>query len=95
MVAVVLVVSACTPSGQPDDYDTTTQENFIEACEANGAEQATDVAAVCQCSYDAIVDQIPFEDFESFDEELRDDINAPFDDQVSAIVADCIRQTAS
>ncbi len=93
-VAVVIVASACTPSGAPDDYDATTEENFIEACEANGAEQATDVAAVCRCSYDRIVAQIPFEDFESFDEELRDDINAQFDDQISAIVAGCIRESA-
>ncbi len=95
VVAVLLVAAACTPSGAPEDYDATTEENFIEACEANGAEQATDVAAVCRCSYDRIVAQIPFEDFESFDDELRDDINAQFDDQISAIVADCIRETAS
>ncbi len=95
LAAAVLVLSACTPSGQPKDYDTTTEENFIEACELNGDEQATDVAAVCRCSYDAIVAQIPFEDFERFDEELRDDINAQFDDRISGIVADCIRTAAS
>ena len=95
VAALTLVAVACAPSARPESYDSTTEENFIEACEISGEDLGDAVAAVCRCSYDEIVRSIPFEEFETLDDDLRSDIDTPLPAEVSAIVAECIRSTAS
>jgi hypothetical protein len=52
-----------TPSGYTDEVEA----EFVGACSASGGE------ATCQCAWDAIVEQIPFEDFAAMDQQIRED----------------------
>ena len=96
IVIAMVLLGACAGSGDPDEYGDVTRDNFVEACEAVGAEELADaVSAVCQCSYQRIVVEIPFEDFTNLDDDLRSDINAEFPPEVSDLIAGCIRSEAA
>ena len=96
-VPMLLIIAACTPSATPEEYNATTRDNFMEACQDERAEPRDSVADICECSYDRITasDGIPFEDFKSLDDDLRSNIDTQLTSAVAAIVADCIRQSAS
>ena len=97
-VPMLLVIAACTPSATPEEFDATTRDNFMEACQDERAEPAASVADICECSYERISepdDGISFEDFKSLDDDLRSDIDTQLTSAVASIVADCIRQSAS
>lgn len=97
VLALVLVVGGCTNRQQaPSDYGGTTDKNFNEGCvttltsgdgegEQLSDEDATDV---CRCSYEDIVDEIPFEDFEQINEDQSAD-PGPLDERIAAIVDGC------
>lgn len=96
----MVVVAGCAGSGEPDDYDDTVQSNFIEACVASGEQNNQQEAAlqsICECAYAVFSDPddgIAYEDFKSFDDELRNDIDTAFPDAYAAVFADCIRGAA-
>gem|GEM_PF-2008339 len=96
---LMLVLTACGPgSGAPEAYEQSVQEYFIAGCEASlEDEQYEQELAVCQCSYERMTTQIPFEDFDGLNNRLRDDpsiLRNPEQDSVAPIavqiISDCI-----
>src|SRR5690606_31009396 len=82
-LAVLFTGCASVPSNTPDAYGEVTEDNYLSACEASGASSAD-----CQCLYDAIVETVPFEDFEDFEDRVAEDptdVPGPYRD----IVDDC------
>lgn len=71
VVAVLLTGCASVPSNTPTDYDDVTQANYLAACEAAGRS-----ASDCQCYYDGIVENVAFEDFKDFEDQVKDDPTA-------------------
>ena len=51
------------PSGYTDEVEAA----YVSSCSASGGE------AACECSWDAIVEQIPFEEFEAIEAQIVDD----------------------
>jgi hypothetical protein len=83
-LALAAVVAGCsTPSNNPTDYDDTTKSNYVQGCTQDavigtsttvlgeGLSQET-----CECAYDWIVQNVPFDEFKDLDDQLADDPNA-------------------
>ena len=98
-VAVVVLLAACGESGEPTSYDDTVEGNFIRGCEV-AAEADAAIRPVapkyCACAYERLVAEIPFDDFKSLDDDVKDDpdkIRAGEEDStgaaLTAIFADC------
>jgi hypothetical protein len=55
-----------------DGYNDELEQSFMSQC-APAAAGAPDPDGMCQCAYDKIVETIPFEEFQAYDEALRED----------------------
>jgi hypothetical protein len=62
------------------------ETSFVDSCSADGA--AT--SAQCQCAYDGIAEQVPFEDFLEYGSSTLDDPSASIPDEIMTIMLDCI-----
>ena len=83
VAAVVVVAAACSSPGNPisftdqaalsDDGLSTVERNWLEGCQPALEEELADEAIrVCECSFDRIANEIPFDVFVAADELLRD-----------------------
>jgi hypothetical protein len=79
--ASLLIASAC--SGDDDDdaatnggYNDDVEQAFMSQC-VPAAAGAPDPQGMCQCAFDGIKENVPFEEFKDFDEAVREDPNAP------------------
>ena len=95
----MVLLAACGESGEPTSYDDTVEGNFIRGCEV-AAEADASIRPVapkyCACAYERLVAEIPFDDFKSLDDDVKDDpnkIRAGEEDSpgaaLTAIFADC------
>lgn len=67
VIIAVGVIVAVTGSGDEPTYDDATRQRFLDACTAEGGEP---VRNECECWYDAIVAEVPFDRFEEVDDQL-------------------------
>jgi hypothetical protein len=108
---VVIVAAACSSDGFPVGYDdqidpetqlSNVEANWMEGCQPSLTDELADSATtICQCSFDRIKAQIPFEDFVEANDRLADnpeilanleaDTNAT-ERQIVEIVRDCIAE---
>jgi hypothetical protein len=92
LVAVALVaLSACGDDG-PDDYDESIREAFMAGCVEDAADP--DLIEVCECTYDASEEQLPFERFRSVERTLQQG-SGDVPEDVAGIIVDCIRDVSS
>jgi hypothetical protein len=76
--ALVLVLAGCGNPGDVNDYNDQTQSNFVDACKAANGEDGLDsdeLDRLCGCWYDAVVEQVDFDQFEQDDENLREAVD--------------------
>jgi hypothetical protein len=102
-VAAALALTGCStvPSNTPEDYTATsegnpqpvTEQNFMDACvSAEGDDAGAEDR--CGCIYDRIVEEVPFEDFQEFDDRLAaDPTDVP--DVYTELAADCARGSSA
>jgi len=81
----VVLMGACGGDG-PDDYSAETEAQFLATCVGTLGEAER---AVCRCSYDEIVDDVAYDDFEDLDRRMNDDPDAELPDDIVDIVAAC------
>jgi len=95
LIPFILVVSACAGSGAPSDYDEAVRTNFIEACTTQGeaSNDPAELPAICECSYEGLINTVPYPTFKEFDDSLRDDPNTAFPEAISSIFANCLRDS--
>ena len=87
VLAVLLGLGGCgRGDGDDQTYSSDTRASFLEPCIAGLGEDGREI---CECSYDLIVDEIPFEDFQELDRELQGDPDAELPDAIADIVAAC------
>ncbi len=96
-VAIVVIV-AVRPRPQ-STYDDAVRERFLGACTAQGGEPVRDT---CECFYDEIEQNVPFDRFELLDESLAVQTQSTVPDQalqlpddINAMLQDCVARTAS
>jgi hypothetical protein len=78
-------------------YTEAVESAFVQSCTAGSGEPA------CQCAWDTIVEQIPFDEFAAMDQALRDDPELQSDPEALAaaypelvtIMTDCVASTTS
>ena len=96
--AVVLfgALFALRRAGGPD-YDETVRENFLTVCVADGGEP---VRPVCECVWEVMEAEIPFERFMEVDRLLAEQVasvpdGTPLDipDDIGVIVRDCVESS--
>jgi hypothetical protein len=88
--AALLLLGACTGRPPtPTGYGETTEKNFMEGClESARDEGVTDAQGYCQCSYEAIVDDIPFDQFKEINSDLSETPDS-LPDEMQAIAERC------
>jgi hypothetical protein len=100
LVALTLLIaltSCVRPSNTPTAYDDVTRENFLEGCtgvyEVGGTTSTLGVATdqrTCECAYDWISQNVPFDQFEELNTNASKDAAAA--DVLPPEIADGLRQ---
>jgi hypothetical protein len=94
VVIVIAVVAVLVVSGDDPGYDDAVRQRFLEACTDDGGEP---VRSTCECVYEGVEREIPFDRFEEIDDELvaqaaergaGEPLTLP--DDVQAIVERCL-----
>lgn len=70
VVAGAAMVLAACGEDVPDGYSAATEAVFLETCAAG---LGIGELAVCECTYDSLVAETPFEEYLALDREVRDD----------------------
>jgi hypothetical protein len=87
LAALVLLPACNQPT--PTEYNDSTEENFLEGCEAQGESQGIRaVRDYCECTYEAITEEIEFERFKEVNEDLSED-PGPLPDDFQELAAGC------
>jgi hypothetical protein len=94
VLALVLLGGCTGRPPTPTDYGETTRTNFMRGCteEAEGV-NVSNPQEYCDCSYKAIVKDIPYDEFKKINSELSDD-PAPLPPEMVRIRDTCIDQTS-
>ena len=90
VVVAALLVTACSDD-PPDGYGADVEESFLETCRSGSGEDLTDV---CQCIYDRVEAEVPFEEFRSVDEALAEDPTSDLPPEFVDIYTDCVLEAA-
>lgn len=95
VVVVAAVLRLVLTGGAADrSYSSETHDRFIASCSADGGEP---VRSACECLYEGIEDEVPYERFEQVDEELRDDAargsTVTLPEDLDGIRAGCVSAT--
>jgi len=86
--ATLFLASACGGDDEPSSYTDEMRSDFMSECTAGAGDGAEDV---CGCTYDALVDTMPFDEFREYDEAIRDDPSTP----LPAVVTDAMTECAT
>jgi hypothetical protein len=86
--ALVFLVS-CGGGGGEDGYGADHRDDFVADCEAGGMS-----TQVCGCFYDRLAAEVPFERFQTVDQELQDSAADPPAD-LAALAAACAAEPES
>lgn len=103
LLPLVVVLAALAACGGDDDaptaYGAGTEAEFMELCVPGGgsgatsttvANDASSTVAACQCAYDSVVEEIPFE---RYADELRGallDGPSSWPDEITELMTDCV-----
>jgi hypothetical protein len=85
-LAGVVGAAGCGGDDEERGFSDDTRASFMEPCIAGLGEDGRDT---CECSYDLIVADVPYEDFEDTDRALQRDPDAALPDEIADIVAAC------
>lgn len=83
--ATLFLAGACGDDGS-SGYSDETRNEFVSQCTAGAGDSARDM---CECSYEAITDNMSFEEFERYDEALSDDPSAEIPAEVTDAMTEC------
>ncbi len=86
LLVVFVLVGCGRADGDDQGYSDDTRTSFLEPCIAGLGEEGRDV---CECTYDRIADDIPFDEFQRLDRALQGDPDAELPDEIADIVAAC------
>ena len=83
--ATLFLAGACG-GDEPSGYSSEVREDFVSNCAAGGGQEAEDL---CGCTYDAIEETLPFDEFREADERLADDPTADVPAEVTDAMTEC------
>lgn len=94
VVAVALfIILAALISRRNDEgaqsYTAQVKSDFVDKCTTRASE------AVCQCTIDDVVANVPFDDFKAYSDELGDDASAPNPDWLVDALSRCESEAPS
>ncbi|MCB0972862.1 MAG: hypothetical protein KDA97_15250 [Acidimicrobiales bacterium] len=104
VAVALLVLGGCTAQQRDKDNYADTEDDYIEGCvdraDADNAEieagtsgfnEATEIAdpeAFCQCTFDALEENVSFDRFKEVNSDLREN-GGPWPDDLVEAIADC------
>lgn len=100
---MVALLGACTQGRTvPDKYGDTTRNNFLDGCiettssDSGEGRTFTDDQArdICVCAYEAIVEEIPFSEFQEVNEQ-QEDAPSELPQEWLDIMETCVADNAS
>jgi actin-like ATPase involved in cell morphogenesis len=81
-------------TGGDSGYDSEAlREQFVDGC--TGAATGVDTGAsedICQCAYDGIAEQVPFDEFVQYSSEAASDPDAAIPPEVLSVMTDCMAE---
>lgn len=98
LAIVIGIVLIAVGASEQTDYDDATRTRFLDACTADGGDP---VRRTCECIYDGVEAEIPFDRFEEIDSQLSEQASStgpgdplPVPEDVQRIVDRCIAETS-
>lgn len=88
---LLLLAVGCGDDG-PGEYDAETRASFLEGCIEDDTD--TDLVEVCECTYDTMEAELPYERFEAVEARLRQG-SPDMPEDVASIVVGCIREVSA
>ncbi len=90
-VSLALLLGACTGRPPtPTGYGDTTRSNFTTGCERFAAgDGISDPQSYCRCAYDAVVRDVPFDEFKDINAALSEN-PAVLPEELLTIRDDCV-----
>lgn len=85
LVAAVVLAVGCGEDGG-EGYSAETEAQFMASCVASVQEGEE---SLCQCIYDGMAKDVPFDEFEKLDRRLSDDPDAELPEDVNDLVMEC------
>ena len=83
---VVLVLAAGCGDDGGEGYSDETEAQFMASCVASVQEGEE---SLCECIYDGMANDVPFDEFKKLDRRLSDDPDAELPEDVNALVMEC------
>lgn len=90
VLLVAVALSACGDDDASAGFDADTRESFLTACVEDDADAA--LRGVCECTYEALLDEVPYERFVEIEEVVEAGGELP--PEVVAIVDECIDEVS-
>lgn len=90
-VGLILGLAACAPEAQTE-YSQDTNVNFFAGCSDPETDSALRIE-LCQCIYQRIQLQIPYEKLDVLDDELVADPEFRLQSEFVTVLADCVIST--
>jgi hypothetical protein len=84
--ATLFLASACGGDDEPTAYTDEMRSDFMSQCTTGAGDGAEDM---CKCTYDALVETMPFEDFKAYDEAISDDPATALPAEVTEAMTEC------
>jgi hypothetical protein len=84
--ATLFLAGACGGDDEPSGYTDEMRRDFISQCTASAGDGALDT---CGCTYDALTENLSFEEFREFDEAAREDPSAELPAEVTDAMTEC------
>ena len=93
LVSIAVLATGCSDDVE-GSYDADTRASFLEACTEDDADPA--LRGVCECTYETMVDEVPFERFVEIEAELaaEGELAPELAPEVVAILDDCIDEVS-
>lgn len=89
--ALLVLVASCSDDDGPEDYSAEVRDGVLEGCAEDDTDP--DVVEVCECTYDALTDDLDFDEFERMERRLAQG-EERLPDELADAVRTCIRDVS-
>jgi hypothetical protein len=83
LLLLVVVGIILSRGGDESGYSDAVRDNFVEGCAGEASRTA------CECAIDAIAENVPFDEFDAWEQDLAQDASAEAPDAIQDVLTEC------